>query len=131
MKTRIGIIFGGRSGEHEVSIRSAKTVIQQIDKDKYDIFPIAIGKNGNWLSASESAELLPLEAQETLRGGGEKLKNEGGLLMPGDVQRRRYRDRQELHYEPGGHPCDEFASALPLDAKGDCEHGWCDEPGKD
>ncbi|MCA1640197.1 MAG: hypothetical protein LC768_18055, partial [Acidobacteria bacterium] len=34
MKTKIGMIFGGRSGEHEISIRSAKTVIEQIDKDK-------------------------------------------------------------------------------------------------
>ena len=50
MKTRIGVIFGGRSGEHEISVRSAKTVIEQIDKEKYDVVPIAIGKEGNWLS---------------------------------------------------------------------------------
>nr|MBA2494810.1 D-alanine--D-alanine ligase A [Acidobacteriota bacterium] len=40
MKTKIGIIFGGRSGEHEISIRSAKAVIEQIDKDKYEVIPI-------------------------------------------------------------------------------------------
>jgi D-alanine-D-alanine ligase len=58
---RIGIIFGGRSGEHEVSVRSAKTVIQQIDKSKYDVIPIAIQKNGEWLSPKDSLNLLPTE----------------------------------------------------------------------
>ena len=71
MKTRIGIIFGGRSGEHEVSVRSAKTVINQIDLDRYDVVPIAIGKDGNWLSPLESMSLLPSDA-------GEKLKESAG-----------------------------------------------------
>ena len=68
MKTRIGIIFGGRSGEHEISIRSAKTVIEQIDKQKYEIIPIAISKEGNWLNHAQSLELLPFETQ--LKVGG-------------------------------------------------------------
>jgi len=59
MKIRIGVIFGGRSGEHEVSVRSAKTVIEQIDQDKYSVIPVAITKHGNWLSPSESAKWLP------------------------------------------------------------------------
>ncbi|MBV9240616.1 MAG: D-alanine--D-alanine ligase A, partial [Acidobacteria bacterium] len=46
MKKRIGVIFGGRSGEHEISIRSAKTVIEQIDSSKYDVVPIAIMNDG-------------------------------------------------------------------------------------
>jgi D-alanine-D-alanine ligase len=66
MKTRVGVIFGGRSGEHEISIRSAKTVIEQIDKDKYDVVPIAIGKNGNWLNPSDSVGLLPATSGEAL-----------------------------------------------------------------
>jgi D-alanine-D-alanine ligase len=66
MKTRVGVIFGGRSGEHEISIRSAKTVIEQIDKDKYDVIPIAIGKNGNWLNPSDSVGLLPATSGEAL-----------------------------------------------------------------
>jgi D-alanine-D-alanine ligase len=66
MKTRVGVIFGGRSGEHEISIRSAKTVIEQIDKDKYDVIPIAIGKNGNWLNPSDSVGLLPVTSGEAL-----------------------------------------------------------------
>ncbi len=66
MKTRIGIIFGGRSGEHEISIRSAKTVIEQIDKNKYEVVPIAISKEGNWLNPSESLRLLPAGIQKNL-----------------------------------------------------------------
>jgi D-alanine-D-alanine ligase len=66
MKTRVGVIFGGRSGEHEISVRSAKTVIEQIDKDKYDVIPIAIGKDGNWLNPSESVGLLPATSGEAL-----------------------------------------------------------------
>jgi D-alanine-D-alanine ligase-like ATP-grasp enzyme len=56
MKTRIGIIFGGRSGEHEISVRSAVTVIEQIDKDKYEVVPIAISKEGKWLNPVEALE---------------------------------------------------------------------------
>ncbi len=66
MKTKIGVIFGGRSGEHEVSVRSAKTVIEQIDKEKYEVFPVAITKEGNWLNPVESLKLLPETSQETL-----------------------------------------------------------------
>lgn len=59
MKTRVAVVFGGRSGEHEISVRSAKTVIEQIDREKYDVIPIAITKEGNWLSPVESAKWLP------------------------------------------------------------------------
>jgi D-alanine-D-alanine ligase len=65
-KIKIGLIFGGRSSEHEVSIRSAKTVIEQIDKDKYEIIPIAITKEGNWLNPVESLGLFPAPTQELL-----------------------------------------------------------------
>jgi D-alanine-D-alanine ligase len=64
MKIRVGVIFGGRSGEHEVAVRSAKTVIEQIDKDKYSVIPVAITKEGNWLSPTESARWLPAETIE-------------------------------------------------------------------
>lgn len=66
-KIRIGIIFGGRSGEHEISVRSATTVIEQINKEKYDILPIAINRQGNWLSPSESLKLLPPETSDKLK----------------------------------------------------------------
>src|SRR4051812_6211984 len=65
-KLRIGIIFGGRSGEHEVSVRSARSVIAAIDKAKYEVIPIAITKQGNWLGAAASVGLLPAETQHLL-----------------------------------------------------------------
>ncbi len=65
-KIRVGVVFGGRSGEHEVSIRSAKTVIEQINKDKYEVIPIAITREGNWLNPVESLGLLPATTQNLL-----------------------------------------------------------------
>ena len=65
-KLRVGLIFGGRSGEHEVSIRSAGAVIQAMNHDRYEILPIAITKEGKWLSPPEAASLLPAGAREML-----------------------------------------------------------------
>ncbi len=65
-KTRVAIIFGGRSGEHDVSIRSAKTVVEQIDKEKYEVTPIAIGRDGKWLSPNASFKLFPQTTQDFL-----------------------------------------------------------------
>ena len=56
-KLRIGILFGGRSGEHEVSLLSAASILKAIDRKKYDIVPIGISKSGRWL-ASDSAQAL-------------------------------------------------------------------------
>ena len=58
-KLRVGVIFGGRSGEHEVSIRSARAIVEAIDRKKFDVVPIAITKEGKWLSPARSAQLLP------------------------------------------------------------------------
>jgi len=72
-KLRIGVIFGGRSGEHEVSVRSARSVIEAIDQSKYEVVPIAISKEGNWLAPAAAAELLPKKTRRLLssraRGG--------------------------------------------------------------
>ncbi|MCK5710686.1 MAG: D-alanine--D-alanine ligase A, partial [Deltaproteobacteria bacterium] len=47
-KLKVGIIFGGRSVEHEVSLLSAKSVINNTDTEIYDIYPVFIDKNGLW-----------------------------------------------------------------------------------
>ena len=59
----MGVIFGGRSGEHEVSVLSAASVIESIDRKKYDVLPIAISREGKWLSPTEARNLLPPNAQ--------------------------------------------------------------------
>jgi D-alanine-D-alanine ligase len=60
-KHRVAVIFGGRSGEHEVSLRSATSIIRAMDRTKYDIIPIAITKDGRWLSPADSGKVLPQE----------------------------------------------------------------------
>lgn len=62
-KLRVGVIFGGRSGEHEVSVRSAGSLIEAIDRKKYDVLPIAISQEGKWLSPPDAVRLLPEPAQ--------------------------------------------------------------------
>ncbi|HRN66809.1 MAG TPA: D-alanine--D-alanine ligase family protein [Promineifilum sp.] len=78
-KLRIGVLFGGRSGEHEVSLRSARSVMAALDRDRYEIVPIGITKEGRWVAAdvdalasglvagdARSATLLPEPADASL-----------------------------------------------------------------
>lgn len=58
-KLRIGILFGGRSGEHEVSLLSAASILNAINKNKYEVVPIAITKQGHWITSTEAENLLP------------------------------------------------------------------------
>jgi D-alanine-D-alanine ligase len=60
------VIFGGRSSENEVSVRSAASVIEAIDRKKYDVLPIAITREGKWLSPPDAAGLLTQAAQSRL-----------------------------------------------------------------
>ena len=50
-KIRIGVLYGGRSGEHEVSLRSARSVMTALDPDRYEVVPIGITKEGRWVAA--------------------------------------------------------------------------------
>ena len=60
---RVGILFGGRSGEHEVSLLSAASVLNAIDKTKYEVVPIGITKDGRWLTAEHAERLLKGETR--------------------------------------------------------------------
>jgi D-alanine-D-alanine ligase len=57
-KLRIGVLFGGRSGEHEVSLLSAASILKAIDRTKFDVVPIGINKSGHWLTAGAAQGLL-------------------------------------------------------------------------
>jgi D-alanine-D-alanine ligase len=57
-KLRIGILFGGRSGEHEISLLSAASILKAIDQTKYEVIPIGITKQGQWLTSSDARQLL-------------------------------------------------------------------------
>ena len=63
-KIRVGVLFGGRSGEHEVSLLSAASVIDAIDKARYEVVPIGITKDGRWLTADHAERLLKGDAGE-------------------------------------------------------------------
>ena len=56
-KIKVGVIFGGRSGEHEVSLNSAQSVMAALDQNKYEVVPIGITKNGRWLTGDVMAAL--------------------------------------------------------------------------
>src|SRR5260370_30045462 len=64
-RLRIGILFGGSSGEHEVSLASGGSVIRGLDSDKYEAVPIGISKEGHWLVGAGAQKMLP----EVLKGG--------------------------------------------------------------
>ena len=57
-KIKVGILFGGKSAEHEISLRSAKNVIEALDKSKYEPILIGIDKNGRWLFNEETSLIL-------------------------------------------------------------------------
>ncbi|HYF10221.1 MAG TPA: D-alanine--D-alanine ligase family protein, partial [Candidatus Paceibacterota bacterium] len=57
-KIRVALLFGGKSAEHEVSLRSAANVAEAIDKSKYEVVPIGIDKQGKWLLPGEAQPLL-------------------------------------------------------------------------
>jgi D-alanine-D-alanine ligase len=64
-RLRVGVLFGGRSGEHEVSLASAASVMRGLDPDKYEPVPIGITKDGHWLIGEGAVKMLP----EVLKGG--------------------------------------------------------------
>jgi D-alanine-D-alanine ligase len=72
-KTRVGVIFGGRSGEHEVSLVSAESVMGALDKKKYDVIPMGITKTGEWATSEKlrvkSEKLLELFKKGKIKKG--------------------------------------------------------------
>jgi len=88
-KLRVGILFGGRSGEHEVSLLSAASVFNAIDKDKFDVVPIGITKEGHWVTAADAERLLTGEGARTphghLRAGDPEATPGAAVLAKGEA----------------------------------------------
>lgn len=82
-KMKLGIIFGGKSGEHEVSLKSAKEVMDNLDKNKYDIVPIAITKKGNWLVGTKGQAYLKLNLPKAEIAGGISPEHSQSLVTAG------------------------------------------------
>jgi D-alanine-D-alanine ligase len=68
-KLRVGILFGGRSGEHEVSLLSAASILKAIDRRKFEVVPIGINKAGHWLTSGAAQGLLEGSRREELTPG--------------------------------------------------------------
>jgi D-alanine-D-alanine ligase len=66
-KLRVGVLFGGRSGEHEVSLLSAASILKAVDRRKFDVVPIGITKDGHWLAAGEATNLLEGDSSAVVR----------------------------------------------------------------
>ncbi len=88
-KLRVGVLFGGRSGEHEVSLLSAASVLNAIDKKKYEVVPIGITKEGRWVTAAHAERLLQGNPPETsepshLRAGDPEATSAAAVLARGE-----------------------------------------------
>jgi len=85
-KLRVGILFGGRSGEHEVSLLSAASILKAIDRRKFDVLPIGITKDGHWVVAEDARELLAGKGSEIvsrLQAGNPDAVSGANLLREG------------------------------------------------
>jgi D-alanine-D-alanine ligase len=86
-KLRIGVLFGGRSGEHEVSLLSAASVLKAIDRKKFDVVPIGITKQGRWVTATDAERLLagqPPATPRALRAGDPETTAPAAVLARGE-----------------------------------------------
>jgi D-alanine-D-alanine ligase len=88
-KLRVGVLFGGRSGEHEVSLLSAASVLKAIDKKKYEVVPIGITKDGRWVTAAHAERLLKGRAPDgprsrDLRAGDPATTSAAAVLARGE-----------------------------------------------
>jgi D-alanine-D-alanine ligase len=109
-RLRVGVLFGGRSGEHEVSLASAASVIRGLDPDKYEAVPIGITKEGHWRIGAGAQKMLP----EVLRGGQD-------VMMTADPT--------NASLVPLGGPSAGYAAAQRLDVIFPVMHGTYGEDG--
>jgi D-alanine-D-alanine ligase len=87
-KIRVGVLFGGRSGEHEISLLSAASVFKAIDQGKFEVVPIGITKEGKWVTAADAERLLsgqPLEHERQLRAGDPEATPAAAVLHNGQA----------------------------------------------
>jgi D-alanine-D-alanine ligase len=126
-KLRVGVIYGGRSGEHEVSLASAAAVFKNLDPDRYEAIPIRIEKDGRWSLPRRAPTLISaadvIEAARTEDSGGR---------LPADVPREAH-----LVAHPGAetlltierHDQNPIVSGLALDVVFPVLHGPYGEDG--
>lgn len=88
-KIRVGVLFGGRSGEHEISLLSAASVLKAIDRDKFEVVPVGITKEGRWVTSADAERLLagkPMdEPGRELRAGDPETTPTAAVLQNGEA----------------------------------------------
>jgi D-alanine-D-alanine ligase len=137
-KLRIGILFGGRSGEHEVSLLSAASILKAIDRKRYEIVPIGIDKQGRWLTGDAADRLLgtnaiaqtpaaDLPSDAEFAAAAAVLRSGEALRIPPATPQRRASDRLQ-HGSPAAlaQPANPLAS---LDVIFPILHGTFGEDG--
>ncbi len=78
-KRKVCVIFGGRSGEHEVSVRSATSVMEALDRELWDVVPLAVTRSGAWLSPKESRDGIGAGQRAFDGGSGGVLRSTAAL----------------------------------------------------
>jgi len=96
-RIRVGVMFGGRNSEHEVSLRSARAVMEALDPERYEIVPIGIDKAGRWVLGGDPLLALEQRAERELLGR--------------DPEPSRFRDTEPTRTSRGRLP----DMALPID----------------
>lgn len=122
-KIRVGIVFGGRSGEHEVSLTSARGIMQAIDTEKYDVVPIGITKSGRWIAGGNPMRQLRAASGLALASPADAAQDEAVL---------GYEPTAETllaPLEPGESPLTTRQAALDLDVVFPVLHGPFGEDG--
>ncbi|MFC1663230.1 D-alanine--D-alanine ligase family protein [Patescibacteria group bacterium] len=89
-KIKVGVIFGGQSGEHEVSVVSARAIIDNLDKTKYDVIPLAVLPNGLWLNNNESNKYLLSADVSKIKKLSSKTKQSNTLVPLTDYDNRPF-----------------------------------------
>ncbi|MFD1038251.1 D-alanine--D-alanine ligase [Virgibacillus byunsanensis] len=103
-KTKVGIIFGGKSAEHEVSLQSAKNVVDAIDRDKYEVILIGIDKQGKWHVNDQSSYLINEENPKLIQLNK---SNETLAVVPGQT------DNQFI-YKSNANALDQLDVVFPI-----------------
>ena len=88
-KIRVGVIFGGKSGEHEVSLVSAQGVMSAIDRKKYEVIPIGITKEGRWIATGDPLKALQAGAAESTPAALLSDPTQRGLMRLEEPDERR------------------------------------------
>lgn len=103
MKVRVGIVFGGKSGEHEVSIQSAKNIYEALDREKYEVTLLGVDKQGVWHLGSDASFILnasnpKLIALNQTAPVVVPVENQNGALALKDPDSGAVRDRVDVFF---------------------------------